>query len=111
MDPGVKRDGNEAWQNERSTGPSAVRRQSMSDEVRRDVVRRVANVVGAVFQILVPIMTGPAIGRVSDANSTPVVPADYAFMICSPIFLLCLAYAVYQALPANRGNPLLRRIG
>jgi hypothetical protein len=111
MDPGVERDGNEAWQNERSTGPSAVRRQSMSDEVRRDVVRRVANVVGAVFQILVPIMTGPAIGRVSGANSTLVVPADYAFMIWSPIFLPCLAYAVYQALPANRGNPLLRRIG
>jgi hypothetical protein len=83
----------------------------MSDEVRRDVVRRVANVVGAVFQILVPIMTGPAIGRVSGANSTLVVPADYAFMIWSPIFLPCLAYAVYQALPANRGNPLLRRIG
>jgi hypothetical protein len=83
----------------------------MSNEVRRDVARQVANVVGAVSQIAVPIMTGPAIGRVSDENSTLVVPADYAFMIWSPIFLLCLAYAVYQALPANREDPLLRRIG
>ena len=36
---------------------------------------------------------------------------DYAFAIWGPIFLLCLAYAVYQALPANRANPLLRRVG
>jgi hypothetical protein len=83
----------------------------MSKRVRRDVVRQVANVLGAIFQIAAPIATGPAIGRISDENSTLVVPADYAFAIWNPIFLLALAYAVYQALPSNRENPLLRRLG
>ncbi len=78
---------------------------------RTDVARQVANVVGAVFQVVAPILSGPAIGRVSQQNSTLVVPADYAFVIWSPIFLLALIYAVYQALPINRTNPLLRRIG
>ena len=67
--------------------------------------------VGAIFQIAAPIATGPAIGRISDQNPTLVVPADYAFVIWNPIFLLALAYAVYRALPANRENQLLRRIG
>ena len=83
----------------------------MSSGIGRDVVRQVANVVGAVFQIAAPIATGPAIGRISDEYSTLVVPADYAFAIWTPIFLLALVYAGYQALPANRENQLLRRIG
>lgn len=83
----------------------------MSNGAGRDGLRRVANVIGAVFQVAVPIATGPAIGRISHENSTLVVPADYAFTIWTPIFVLCFAYAVYQALPANRERPLLRRIG
>ena len=76
-----------------------------------DVARQVTNVVGAIFQIAVPIFTGPVVGRVSGENPTLVVPADYAFVIWTPIFLLALVYAVYQALPANRESPLLRRTG
>ena len=83
----------------------------MSKGAWRDVVRQVANVAGAIFQIAVPVFTGPAVGRVSAENPTLVVPADYAFVIWTPIFLLALIYAVYQALPANRENPLLRKIG
>lgn len=56
-------------------------------------------------------MTGEAVGQVSAENGTLVVPADYAFAIWGPIFVLCLVYAVYQALPANRESPLLRRVG
>jgi hypothetical protein len=77
----------------------------------KDVVRQAANVVGAVFQIVVPVFTGPVVGRVSGENPTLVVPGDYAFVIWTPIFLLALVYAVYQALPSNRENSLLRRIG
>src|SRR5918999_718320 len=76
-----------------------------------DVARQVTNVVGAIFQIAVPIFTGPVVGRVSAENPTLVVPADYAFVIWTPIFVLALIYAVCQALPSNRENPLLRRIG
>lgn len=78
---------------------------------RRDVARQVANVAGALFQVGAPVLTSEAVGRVSDENRTLVVPADYAFSIWGIIFLLCLAYAVYQALPANRENSLLRRVG
>jgi hypothetical protein len=67
--------------------------------------------LGAIFQIAVPIFTGPAVGRVSGENPTLVIPADYAFVIWTPIFVLALIYALHQALPSNRENPLLRRIG
>src|SRR3712207_7276028 len=83
----------------------------MNEGSGRDVVRQVANVVGALFQVGAPVLTGEAVGRVSAENSTLVVPADYAFSIWGLIFSLCLAYAAYQALPANRESPLLRRVG
>jgi hypothetical protein len=38
-------------------------------------------------------------------------PATYAFAIWSLIFAGALAFAVWQALPRNRANPLARRIG
>src|ERR687898_424883 len=83
----------------------------MSKGAQGDIARQVAVMLGAIFQIAVPIFTGPAVGRVSAENPTLVVPADYAFVIWTPIFVLALIYAVYQALPSNRENPLLRRIG
>jgi hypothetical protein len=78
---------------------------------RWDLVRQAANVAGALFQIGAPVLTGEAVGRVSAENETLVVPADYAFSIWGLIFLLCLVYAAYQALPANRESLLLRRVG
>ena len=85
------------------------------DNDRWDVARQALNVVGALFQVLggagAVLLLGLDVGRVSNENDTLVVPADYAFVIWSPIFLLCLAYAAYQALPGNHDNALLRRIG
>ena len=79
------------------------------------MARQAANVVGALFQVVAGaggvLLLGLDVGRVSNENSTLVVPADYAFVIWSPIFLLCLAYATYQALPGNRDNVLLRNVG
>ena len=83
----------------------------MSKGTRGDVARQVAVILAAIFQIAVPVFTGPVVGRVSAENPTLIVPADYAFVIWTPIFLLALIYAVYQALPSNRENPLLKRIG
>jgi hypothetical protein len=68
-------------------------------------------VLGALFQIGAGFAVADGVGRVSDQNSTLVVPAGYAFSIWGPIFLLSVAYAVYQALPQERTNPLLRRVG
>ncbi|HYZ06863.1 MAG TPA: hypothetical protein VE691_17480 [Rubrobacter sp.] len=83
----------------------------MNKGARADIARQVAVTLGAIFQIAVPIFTGPAVGRVSGENPTLVVPTDYAFVIWTPIFLLALIYAVYQALPSNRESQLLRKIG
>ena len=46
----------------------------------------------------------PFVGNVSDRYPTYVVPAGYAFSIWSVIFALSLAYAVWQALPAQRAK-------
>ena len=83
----------------------------MSGDGRWDSVRQAANVLGALFQIGAPVLTSEAVGRVSAENGTLVVPAGYAFSIWGLIFFLCLAYAAYGALPANRKSPLLRRVG
>lgn len=40
-----------------------------------------------------------------------IIPAGWTFAVWGPIFLLCAVYTVYQALPSERYNPLLRRIG
>ena len=82
----------------------------MSGDGRWDSVRQAANVLGALFQIGAPVLTSEAVGRILAENGTLVVPADYAFSIWSLLFLLCLAYAAYGALPANRESPLLRRV-
>jgi hypothetical protein len=83
----------------------------MGDEGRWDAARQAANLAGALFQIGAPVLTSESVGRISAENGTLVVPADYAFSIWGLIFLLCLAYAAYGALPANRESPLLRRVG
>lgn len=84
----------------------------MGTSSRHDIARQAAVVIGAILQIAVGQFTGPTVAQVSAENPTLVIPASYTFFAIWPtIFLLSLIYAVYGALPANRENPLLRRIG
>lgn len=80
-----------------------------------DRPRQISNLVFAVGQAAAPAITPalglPPVGSVSDRYPTWVVPAGYAFSIWGLIFGLCIAYAVWQMLPAQRANPLLRRVG
>jgi len=77
-----------------------------------DLIRQVANVVGALFQVGTTAVASGAIQEVTDEGTGSLVePALYAFTIWPLIFALSLAYAAYQALPVNREDPLLRRIG
>jgi hypothetical protein len=81
-----------------------------------DKLRQLLNVCFAVAQPVVAALTqlgitGPSIGEISDRYPTYVVPAGYAFTIWNLIFALSLGYAVWQALPAERENPLLRVVG
>ncbi len=68
-----------------------------------------ALVVNALANTL-PI-NGQTTGEISDRFPVYFVPAGYVFAIWGLIYLGLLAFGVYQALPAQRDNPSLRRIG
>lgn len=83
-----------------------------------DRLRQILNLVLAVAQFAAPGFhavtgIGGPIGRraVDDGFLAPEQPAGWAFSIWFPIFALGLAYAVHQALPSERKNPVYRRIG
>lgn len=81
----------------------------------RDTPRIVAVVVTAVAQIvgspLGAALAGRSVGDVSDADRSLVTPAGWAFGIWGVIFAGSLAWAVYQALPAQREREVHRRTG
>ncbi|RCK76887.1 MAG: hypothetical protein ANABAC_3312 [Anaerolineae bacterium] len=54
---------------------------------------------------------GLTTGEISDRFQVYFVPAGYVFSIWGLIYLGLLAFAVYQALPAQRTNPRLQAIG
>lgn len=77
-----------------------------------DSARWVAGIAGAFFQVGATILAGVAISEVvSEGPTSPVEPAGYAFGVWAVIFFFSLLFAVYQALPANRENTILRRVG
>lgn len=82
--------------------------------VNRPLAQRLAVIAAVVVQIgagFLPRMgIGEFIGERSDAVRTLITPAGWAFAIWGPLFLLSILYAVWQALPAQRGNALLDRI-
>lgn len=53
---------------------------------------------------------GPDNGTISAQYPTLIVAAGYAFAIWGPIFLLNVAFGVWQAFPARADDPDLRRI-
>ena len=71
----------------------------------------------AVLQVvsspLTTLALGPSsnTGSISDANSTPLTPAGYAFAIWGLIYAACLALAIYQLLPGQRSREVHRRTG
>jgi benzodiazapine receptor len=56
-------------------------------------------------------LNGQTTGEISDRFDVYFVPAGYVFSIWGLIYLGLIAYAVYQALPAQAENPSLRSIG
>jgi hypothetical protein len=50
-------------------------------------------------------------GQVSDSFSVYFVPAGYVFSIWGIIYIGLIAYAIYQALPAQKDNPRLQATG
>lgn len=80
----------------------------------RSLAQRVAVLLAVVLQIapsfLPSLGIGEPVGTRSDAVRTLVTPAGWAFAIWGPIFAGSVLFAIYQALPGQRHNDLLRRI-
>jgi translocator protein len=82
----------------------------------RDVGRQWLTVVSYLATIGVNALAnalpinGNTTGELADRYPVAVQPAGYAFSIWSLIYLALGAFAVYQAQPAQRENPRLRRI-
>lgn len=85
----------------------------------QDILRQFFNLVAilAAFGINVLANVAPinglSIGAISNTffKEVLIVPANYAFAIWGVIYLGLISFGVYQALPAQRENPNLRRIG
>ena len=56
-------------------------------------------------------LNGLTTGEISDSFETYFVPAGYVFSIWGLIYIGLIAFAIYQALPAQRENQRLARIG
>jgi hypothetical protein len=85
--------------------------------MKRDTLRQVAIAIAVVATIVVNALAnilpfnGQETGAISDRFAIYFVPAGYVFSIWGLIYLGLIAYAVFQALPAQRENPRLRSIG
>lgn len=53
---------------------------------------------------------GRTSAEISNQYTTFFTPANYAFAIWGVIYLLLLAFGIFQALPSQRQNPSIRRI-
>jgi hypothetical protein len=83
----------------------------------RDLIRQIAVITATLATIGVNIaasalpLNGQNTGDISDRFQVFFVPAGYVFSIWGVIYLGWLAYSVYQALPSQRANQMLRDIG
>ena len=85
--------------------------------MNKNVIRQILVVLATLATIVVnglanalPI-NGLGTGEISDMFDVFFVPAGYVFSIWGLIYLGLLAYSVYQALPAQRENAALQKIG
>ncbi|MEZ4615208.1 MAG: tryptophan-rich sensory protein [Caldilineaceae bacterium] len=81
-----------------------------------DVIRQAMVVVALAVTIFINYLSnalplnGRTAGEISDSFPVRFTPAGYVFSIWGLIYLGLIAYAIYQALPAQRANPRLRAI-
>ncbi len=81
----------------------------------RSAAQRIAILIAVIIQIgatfLPQLGFGEPIGDRSDSVRTLITPSGWAFSIWGFLFLGSAIYAVWQALPAQRDNALINRIG
>lgn len=85
--------------------------------MNKDFFRQVVIAFTILVTILINILAnalplnGQNTGAISDRFQIFFVPAGYVFAIWGLIYILLIGFAVYQALPAQRENSRLRKIG
>lgn len=87
--------------------------------MNRDVIRQFSNIVALVATLIVNYLSnaparplnGKTPAEISNALPNLFVPANYVFSVWGVIYFFLIAFVVYQALPSQRTNPLLRKIG
>lgn len=85
--------------------------------MNKDTLRQLAVVVVVIGTIIMNILAnalplnGLNTGEISDRFEVYFVPAGYVFSIWGLVYIGMIAFAIYQALPAQRDNPRLRRVG
>jgi hypothetical protein len=81
----------------------------------QDIIRQGSNLIFSFAQFLVTLLPalgiGIGIGSQSVGSVPQVQPVYWSFFIWFLIYAACIAYGIYQALPAQRENEILRRIG
>jgi benzodiazapine receptor len=83
----------------------------------KDTLRQVLVVLSVLATLAVNFLSealpfnGLTTAQISDRFHVFFVPAGYVFSIWGVIYIGLIAYAVFQALPSQRENPILRRIG
>ena len=85
--------------------------------MNKNLQRQLLNVVGLVIALAVNAtatllpLNGLNTGQISDRYPVLIVPAGYVFSIWGIIYLGLIAFSVYQALPGQRENPRLQKLG
>jgi benzodiazapine receptor len=85
--------------------------------MNRDVIRQGVNILALIATLIVNFLSNalPINGQTAAqiANRLPIlfVPANYVFSVWGVNYILLIGFTIYQALPAQRENPLLRRVG
>lgn len=85
--------------------------------MNKNGLRQIVNIAALVVTLIANGLatTGQMGGRPTAeiANSLPIlfVPANYVFSIWGLIYTLLIGFVVYQALPSQRTNPILQKIG
>lgn len=85
--------------------------------MNKHIARQAANVLAVVATIVINglanalPLNGQTTGAISDRFQVYFVPAGYVFSIWGLIYLGLIAFAVFQALPSERTNVRLQRVG
>jgi hypothetical protein len=87
----------------------------MTEPVQRSSAQRIAIILAVIVQIgasfLPELGLGEPIGNRSDDLRTIITPVGWAFAVWGPLFAGSAIFAIWQALPAQRNNALVDRIG